>query len=282
MIRFSNLNFKSISRQWCKPTRLPVFLLALSGSLIGWMAFHPVVAWAQNGPTGGEASGESTAEAPGLFSIIFAGGPAGVAVMLVLVALSLTAVYLVFDQLLTLRRSELLPAGLSEEVRQALKESRVDDARSACEEQPSMLSFVLLQGIEDLPFGWSSVEKSVEEALAEQSAQLYRRAEYLSVIGNIAPMVGLLGTVMGMIMAFHRVAESQGTASASELAEGIYQALITTVGGLIIAIPSLGAFAIFRNRLDQMIAEAAYAAQHVFSPLRKKKSSSRSTNRDPN
>lgn len=219
---------------------------------------------------------DGSSPSPGVMSIVFSGGPAGITVMLVLLALSLTAVYLVIDQVLTLRRSELLPAGLGDDVRNALKENRIEAASIACQERPSMLSFVLLHGIEELPFGWSSVEKSVEEALAEQSAQLYRRAEYLSVIGNIAPMVGLLGTVLGMILAFHRVAESQGTASASELAEGIYQALITTVGGLIIAIPSLGAFAIFRNRLDQMIAEAAYVAQHVFTPLRKKKSSSRS------
>lgn len=279
MNRLLNRAVKSLARQCRLGSRFFAFSM-VSFAVMNCLFLNPVCVWAQSGPTAEDLNGEAAAEAPGLFSIIFAGGPAGIAVMLVLVALSLTAVYLVFDQLLTLRRSELLPAGLSDEVRQALKESRVDDARTACQEQPSMLSFVLLQGIEDLPFGWGSVEKSVEEALAEQSAQLYRRAEYLSVIGNIAPMVGLLGTVMGMILAFHRVAESQGTASASELAEGIYQALITTVGGLIIAIPSLGAFAIFRNRLDQMIAEAAYAAQHVFSPLRKKKSSSRSSSRE--
>ena len=243
--------------------------------LCGTLAFaQDAIPAVETAPT--PAAQEATAEASGLLAIVFSGGPAGIAVMLVLLGLSLTALYLVIDQLLTLRRSELLPAGLGDEVRQALKENRIEDAGTACQENPSMLSFVLLHGIEELPFGWSSVEKSVEEALAEQSAQLYRRAEYLSVIGNIAPMVGLLGTVMGMIMAFHRVAESQGTASASELAEGIYQALITTVGGLIIAIPSLGAFAIFRNRLDQLIAEAAFVAQQVFSPLRKKKAASRS------
>ena len=90
------------------------------------------------------------------------------------------------------------------------------------------------------------------------------------MIGNIAPMVGLLGTVLGMIVAFQSVASTQGTASAPQLAEGIYQALVTTVGGLIVAIPSIGAFAIFRNRIDQFVAEAAYLSQHVFSPLRRR------------
>ena len=73
-----------------------------------------------------------------------------------------------------------------------------------------------------------------------------------------------------MIIAFQEVATTQGMASAPQLARGIYQALITTVGGLIVAIPSIGAFAIFRNRIDQFVAEAAFMAQHVFAPLRRK------------
>jgi biopolymer transport protein ExbB len=115
------------------------------------------------------------------------------------------------------------------------------------------------------------VEKALEDALAEQSARLFRKVEYLSVIGNIAPMVGLLGTVTGMIIAFQQVASTQGSAGAADLAEGIYQALVTTVVGLIIAIPSLGAFAIFRNRIDELVAEAAYMAQHVFAPLKRRR-----------
>lgn len=219
-----------------------------------------------------EAGDEAAEEGlGGWVSVVFAGGPIGVAIVLLLMSLSLISFYLVFDQILTLRHSELIPEGLSEEVRSGLMEGRLEEAAEACRQRPSLLAFVLLNGISELPYGWSSVEKALEDALAEQSARLYRKAEYLSVIGNIAPMVGLLGTVLGMVLAFQRVAESQGTASASELAEGIYQALITTVGGLIVAIPSLGAFAILRNRLDQLVAEAANVAQHVFAPLRKKR-----------
>src|ERR671914_570403 len=100
------------------------------------------------------------------------------------------------------------------------------------------------------------VEKAMEDATAEQAARLFRRIEYLSVIGNIAPMVGLLGTVTGMLLAFKQVADTEGSAGAAQLADGIYQALVTTVAGLIIAIPSLGAFALFRSRVDQLVAEA--------------------------
>ena len=216
------------------------------------------------------AGRDVSAAESGLFEIVFAGGWIGFLIIMLLLALSMTAAYLVFEHLMTIRSGELMPPGLDSQVRELLSEGRVADAESACRNRPSFLSFILLHGLSELGGGWSAVEKALEDATAEQSARLFRKIEYLSVIGNIAPMVGLLGTVTGMILAFQRVATTQGAAGAGELAEGIYQALVTTVGGLIVAIPSLGAFAIFRNRVDQLAAEAAYAAQHVFAPLKKR------------
>lgn len=220
----------------------------------------------------GQDQSAETSNAPaGIVEIIFSGGIVGAIMVFVLLALSLTAAYLVFDHLMTIRRTDLMPEGLGDHVRQSLMKGDVPAAKQACNAQPSLLSFVLLHGISELEFGWSSVEKSLEDALAEQSARLFRKIEYLSVIGNIAPMVGLLGTVIGMIFAFQQVADlPPGMAGAPQLAQGIYQALVTTVGGLLVAIPSIGAFAIFRNRIDQFVAEAAYTAQHVFAPLRRK------------
>ena len=213
---------------------------------------------------------ETAAEPNGLMQIIFSGGIIGLLILLLLFALSITAAYLVFDQIMSLRRTEVLPAGLAEAVRQALLTGHIQQADAACRRSPSVLGFVLHNGLSELEFGWSQVEKAMEDALAEQSARLMRRIEYLSVIGNIAPMVGLLGTVTGMIFAFQQVAGSQGAAGAGDLAEGIYQALVTTVGGLVVAIPSLGAFAIFRNRVDGLIAEAAYESQHALGPIKRR------------
>ncbi len=218
----------------------------------------------------GAAGNDPEAAPAGFLSIIFSGGVVGAIMIFILLALSVTAAYLIFDHLITIRRKDLMPEGLGEQVRQSLLAGDVAAAQQACNANPSFLSFVLMHGISELEFGWNSVEKSIEDALAEQSARLFRKIEYLSVIGNIAPMVGLLGTVIGMIIAFQEVASTQGTASAPQLATGIYQALVTTVGGLIVAIPAIGAFAIFRNRIDQFVAEAAYMAQHVFTPLRRK------------
>lgn len=245
--------------------------------VVAALAFDPAVALAQ------DAAAAASEPAPqGFFSILFAGGWVGFLIVMFLFALSLTAAYLVFEHIMTLRRTEIMPEGLGDQVRQALTAGKVSDADQACRQHPSFLAFVLLNGLAELDGGWSAVEKALEDATAEQSARLFRKIEYLSVIGNIAPMVGLLGTVTGMIFAFQRVASTQGSAGAAELAEGIYQALVTTVGGLIVAIPSLGAFAIFRNRVDQLVAEAAYSAQHAFMPLKRRRSANiKSANAPP-
>lgn len=190
-------------------------------------------------------------------------------IMLVLIGLSLTAAYLVFEQIMTLRHQELIPPGLADRVQQLLAAGRVAEAEQQCRNQPSFLAFVLNAGLHEVDGGWPAVEKALEDATAEQAARLLRKIEYLSVIANIAPMVGLLGTVVGMVLCFHTVASTQGAAGAAQLAEGIYQALVTTIVGLIIAIPALGAFAIFRNRVDQLVAEGAYLAQHAFIALKR-------------
>ena len=182
---------------------------------------------------------------------------------------TIAAAALVIEHLLTIRTRVLAPAGLGEKVREQLLAGQLRQAEQQCKLQPSFLAYVLHAGISEIDGGYTAVEKAMEDATAEQSARLFRRIEYLSVIGNIAPMLGLLGTVIGMIVAFREVASTQGAARAADLAEGIYLALVTTVEGLLVAIPSLAAFAVFRNRVDQLVAETTYAAQHAVTPFKK-------------
>ena len=226
----------------------------------------PKLALAQ-GTNSGEPKEETVT---GFWAVVLSGGWFGTLILAVLVILSMFAVYLIIEQTMTLRKSEVMPPKLADETRQLLSQGRLADADALCRKKPSPLSFVLISGLAEFDFGWQAMEKAMEDAVAEQAAKLYRKIEYLSVIGNLAPMCGLLGTVTGMIFAFQEVAASQGTAGAGDLAEGIYSALVTTVAGLVVAIPSLGAFAVLRNRIDQLIAETAYVAQHVFSPIRRR------------
>ncbi len=210
-------------------------------------------------------SGEAGPKEWSFLEIVLSSGWTGACIIL----LSIAAVALVIELLVTLRKPVLMPPNLGEEVHGLLAAGKVAAADARCNMEPSMFSYVLRSGLAEAEGGWPVVEKAVEDALAEQSARLMRRVDYLAVIGNIAPMLGLLGTVLGMVTAFKRVAETQGAARAADLAEGIYLALVTTIEGLLVAIPSLAAFAAFRNRVDELMAEAAAMAQHVFAPLRR-------------
>lgn len=216
------------------------------------------------------AAGADTESSGGFLEIVFSGGIVGISIMISLILLSMLTAYLVFEQMMTLRKKEIIPDGLAEQVRQLVAAGKIKEAEQLCRSQPSPFSYILVNGLAEADLGWPGAEKALEDAIAEQAARLYRKIEYLSVIGNIAPMIGLLGTVTGMIFAFREVAVSQGTAGAADLAEGIYSALVTTVAGLLIAIPALGAFAVFRNRIDQIIAESAYLAQQIFAPIRRR------------
>src|SRR4029079_19573262 len=119
------------------------------------------------------------------------------------------------DDLRIVQKSRLVPDGLSDEVRELVTAGEWNRARLACKAHPSLLAAVIVQGLSEADGGWAEIEKAMEDALGQQSARLFRRIEYLSVIGNIAPMVGLLGTVTGMLLAFKQVADTEGNAGAA-------------------------------------------------------------------
>jgi len=247
------------------PTPTISFCLIVAAALLVGNAARSGLAQTPEGgsPVGPPRPTETTEQAGSVWSV--AGGPVGVLIVL----LSIAAVALVIEHVMTIRAGVLMPDRLADEVRTLLAEGKLLPAMQRCREAPSVLSFVLEAGLSEIDGGWPAVEKALEDATADQSARLFRKIEYLSVIGNIAPMLGLLGTVIGMIFAFREVANTQGAARAADLAEGIYLALVTTVEGLIVAIPALAAFAFFRNRVDQLVAEVSYMAQHAFMPLKR-------------
>lgn len=199
-----------------------------------------------------------------LREMLRAGGAVGYLILL----LSLVMVALIADHIMNIRRSTLMLPGLAEEVHRCLAERKMDEAAKRCQEHPGFLSRLLSAGLDETGVGYHAVEKAMEDAAVEQSARLFRRIEYLSVIGTIAPMLGLMGTVWGMIQAFLEF-ELKANPQVSELAPGIYRALITTLLGLGVAVPSLSAFAIFRNRIDELAAEATLLAEHVFADYRR-------------
>lgn len=213
------------------------------------------------------------AQAEGLawvWRLVSAGGASGLVIVGVLALLSLAALALVIELMMTLRLGVLAPDGLAENVAKRLAAGDLDAAAKACANESSFLGRVIGAGLVEADTGWPAAEKAMEDAADAQAARLMRRIDYLSVIGNLAPMLGLLGTVIGMILAFREVADTEGAATAAELAGGIYQALVTTVAGLLVAIPSLGVYALLRNRLDGLAAEVMERAEWATRALKRR------------
>lgn len=193
---------------------------------------------------------------------------AGGTIGYIITGLSFLMVALIVEHLLSLRQTALIPPGLADSIHHHLGLRHFEEARQQCQFHPSFLAYVLAAGLRETDMGYQSVEKALEDAAVEQSARLYRKIEYLSVIGTIAPMLGLLGTVWGMILAFMEF-EQKANPQVSELAPGIYKALVTTLQGLCVAIPALAAFAHFRNRIDQLVADGSLTAEAVFADYKR-------------
>jgi biopolymer transport protein ExbB len=126
---------------------------------------------------------------------------------------------------------------------------------------PSMVSGVIHAALAEASNGYPAMERAMEEAIDDQTSKNLRKIEYLNIIGNIAPMIGLFGTVFGMIKTFQAIVVAKGIPEPDKLAEGISIALVTTLWGLAIAIPALTVFATLRNRIEGLAAETALRAQ---------------------
>lgn len=185
--------------------------------------------------------------------------------------ISFTFVAFLVMNLLSLRRDAICPRHLAAAFEAQVNEKKFQEAFDIAKNDDSMLGQMLAAGMQNLQQGYDKALDAMAQVGEDENLKLEHRLSFLSLVGSIAPMVGLLGTVTGMLLAFKQVADTEGSAGAAQLADGIYQALVTTVVGLIIAIPALGVFALLRSRVDQLVAEAAYAALHALNPLKQRR-----------
>lgn len=202
--------------------------------------------------------GMATAEAPQTWwDTVLKGGTVG----FIIIVLSIVALGLVVYHFVQIRRSAVLPDGQLEELDQRMSTGNLDGALEYCLDpvHDSFLTRVLGAGLlryQRSAFGVFEIKNAIEEAGEDQTARLYRTTDGLGVIGTISPLLGLLGTVIGMVGAFDSVSRSAGS-NYEELASNISLALVTTLMGLILAIPCVALYTYFRNRIDALASDAA-------------------------
>ncbi len=210
-------------------------------------------------PPVGEAAPEEagaagkTTQPPTLFELLQLGGP----LMYPIYLCSILALAFAIERAVSLRRGRVLPSDFIENIRQLAAARPMDREKilTYCLAHPSPISRILAAAVKRLHRPLPEVEKTIEDAGAKEVRLLRRNCRVLSGAAYIAPLLGLLGTVQGMIQCFMRVSTSGALGKAEQLAEGIYLALVTTAAGLAVAIPAATLYLLFAAKIEKRVAE---------------------------
>jgi len=244
--------------RWYVGLMLAIGLVSLGSVTLAQEATPAAPAAAATGleldPAAAEAaSKEASKDAMSFYVIVMSGGFMGVILWLALGACSVAGFALIVDSFITIREKKIVPQAFVTKVREAMEQGDVMKAVKHCEEEPGPLASILTAGFSNVQEGFEAIQEAVGIAADLESEKLLQRITYLNVVANLAPMLGLLGTVQGMIFAFATLGtQSAGAAQQSMLAVNIAQALYTTAAGLVAAVPALAFFFYFRNRATKI------------------------------
>lgn len=195
------------------------------------------------------------------------GGPI---VWFVLLPMSVVTVYLALDLLVSVRRKRLLPAGIATEIATYALRNGLGALPGKLTGRNDLLSRAIFRAIEQgrlLNASAEMIRQFTAESLQESGMRLMRKAQWCQIIGSVAPMVGLFGTVYGMIRAFNLLGQGTGGPRYEMLAEAISMALVTTFWGLLVAIPALFLYGVFQTRIESIVSEAALEAEAVLGRI---------------
>lgn len=246
-------SIRSVSR----PLTAVIFL-----GLIGWgfCTLESEMLWAQ------EAAGAPQSSESLLGWLIKS---LGLLYIVIFLGLSFSLVALFVMNLLAVRRDSICPTVLVEGFEAHLDQKQYQEAYELAKTDESFLGNVLSSGLARLSTSYQHAVTAMQEVGAEESMKLEHRLSYLALIGTLSPMIGLFGTVHGMINSFYVIARGGGTPDPNKLAEGISTALLTTLIGLAIAIPALAAYNLLRNRVQRMVLEVGITSENLMGRFEK-------------
>ena len=236
------------------------FWLSMAFLLLANAAMYAQEAGADSGTA---AEGTSTT----FGDVVLNNGIINLLIWLLIFATSFATVAFMIDGILQVRREKILPPFLVNGVRDALDDGDLDAAINICETNPCQLSNILMAGFTNITEGFEAVQDAVSAATDIESERIIQRIGYLNLCGQISPMLGLLGTVAGMVKAFSQLSNA-GADKDKQLANAISTALLTTMCGLLIAVPALLAFTIFKNLATTRLLETEATVLDLIKVLR--------------
>ncbi len=199
---------------------------------------------------------------------IWGGGGVGFVFLLPIELLSIATVAFIIEHFITLHRDRLVPPQLALELETLLEEGKHKEAAQFCEASRNYVTGIVAAALARTADGPDAVKAAAATACDEENLKLVHKISWLSLFGSLGPMLGLFGTVVGMVMAFTRIAEQGDSPSPRDLAQGIFTALVTTVWGLLVAMPALGFFYVFKMRVQRLSFELGNAALAMVGRIR--------------
>lgn len=214
------------------------------------------------------APASANADVPYLYVFVVNSGPI---TWFIQIPLSIAVLALIIHYAILIRRKNVLPDETRDQFNQFFQAKQYREAMEFADGDVSMLGALVRSALHEAANGYGAMKRAVSDAAEDQSIRLMRKIEVLNIIGNISPMIGLFGTVTGMILAFWAlvvIVQKGGVTDAAQLAAGIMYALGTTFWGLLVAIPALAAFSYFRGRIDNLTDETETMAVEMIEVFR--------------
>ncbi len=208
----------------------------------------------------------SSSSSTGFMAVIFGSGVVAMLIWFALFGTAAAATYFIVDGMIMVRPQKVMPQSLIERVKGSMAEGDVVKAIKACESEPGPMANILSAGFSHVEEGFEVIQEAIGAAADLEIERIMQRLTWISVLANIAPMLGLLGTVQGMILAFATL--GTGAPDIGALALTISLALWTTAAGLIVAIPSVASFFGLRNKANRLILRMQAVTLELIKDLR--------------
>ena len=249
-------SFSAMRRFFSSYAKFRPLLLAL---VMGVVILTAVSAYAQTTPpAAGDAGAAPEVKAEGVFTLVIHHADF---ITFTILTLSVIGLTLILQGFIRNRASVFMPESSTNTIRELIQQRKFKELIEFTETDPSFVSKALNPALKRAP-AFTPMKEAMETAIGEQTAEQFRAIEYLNIIGNLGPLLGLLGTVLGMIEAFQQM-QGAGGADPAKLGAGIATALSHTFMGLLLAVPCLACFGVLRTLVDRLTVRGALVAEEL-------------------
>ena len=184
------------------------------------------------------------------------GGP----LMIPIAICSVVAIYILFERIMTINKAGKSPASFMDKIKDMVVRGDVNGARTLCSQYDTPIARMIEKGLSRIGSPLKNIEASIENMAKIELFKLEKNLSVLATIAGAAPMMGFLGTVLGMVQAFISIAQEEGTISPKLLSNGIYEAMITTVAGLIVGIIAYLSYNFLVTRVSKLVHKMEYSS----------------------